>query len=156
MLIRILAVGTRMPPWVDQAVAAYSARMPAEMRVEWREIKAEPRSGSGSPSAWMNREAARIRAALPEGARCVALDEHGSDLDTCGFATRMSSWREVHRSVALIIGGPDGLDATLKNECPERLRLSSLTLAHPLVRIVLAEQIYRAWSVISGHPYHRA
>ncbi len=155
MLIRILAVGTRMPAWVDQAVAEYSARMPAEMRVEWREIKAEPRTGAGSASSWMSREAVRLRAALPEGARCVALDEQGADLDTRGFAARMDAWRQEFRSVALIIGGPDGLDPALKRDCAERLRLSSLTLAHPLVRIVLAEQIYRAWSLLNGHPYHR-
>jgi 23S rRNA (pseudouridine1915-N3)-methyltransferase len=155
MLIRILAVGTRMPDWVDVAVADYTARMPAEMRVEWREIKAEPRTGNGSAAAWMAREATRLRAAIPEGARCVALDERGSDLDTRGFAARLGAWRDEHRVVALLIGGPDGLDPALKRDCVERLRLSSLTLPHPLARIVLAEQIYRAWSVISGHPYHR-
>ena len=97
----------------------------------------------------------RVQAAVPEGARCVALDEQGADLDTRGFAARMDAWRQESRAVALIIGGPDGLDPALKRDCAERLRLSSLTLAHPLVRIVLAEQIYRGWSLLSGHPYHR-
>lgn len=155
MLIRIIAVGTRMPAWVDTGVAEYANRMPPETRLEWREIKAEQRSGTGSAPAWMSREAARIRAAIPDGARCVALDEHGTDLDTRAFAARLSAWRDDARPVAILVGGPDGLDAALKRECAERLRLSSLTLPHPLVRIVLAEQLYRAWSVISGHPYHR-
>jgi 23S rRNA (pseudouridine1915-N3)-methyltransferase len=155
MLIRVVAVGTRMPGWVDTAVETYAARMPAEARVEWREIKAEARGTNGSAAAWMAREAQRIVAALPEGAHRVALDERGADLDTRGFAARMAAWREQGRPVAIVIGGPDGLDAAFKQGCAERVRLSSLTLAHPLVRCVLAEQLYRAWSLINGHPYHR-
>jgi 23S rRNA (pseudouridine1915-N3)-methyltransferase len=155
MLIRVVAVGTRMPAWVDTAVDAYAARMPAEARVEWREVRAEARGASGSAAAWMAREAQRIVAALPEGAHRVALDERGADLDTRAFAARMAAWREGGRPVGIVIGGPDGLDAAFKQSCAERLRLSSLTLPHPLVRCVLAEQLYRAWSVIAGHPYHR-
>lgn len=155
MLIRVIAVGTRMPGWVEAAVDIYAARMPAEARVEWREIKAEARSAKGSAAGWMAREAQRIVAALPEGAHRVALDERGTDLDTRGFAVRMAAWREQARPVAIVIGGPDGLDPAFKQGCAERLRLSSLTLAHPLARCVLAEQLYRAWSLISGHPYHR-
>ena len=155
MRIRVIAVGSRMPAWVQAAVADYTARLPADCALEWREVKAEARGASGSASAWMAREAQRIRAALPEGARLVALDERDTDLDTRGFAARMAAWRETARSVAILIGGPDGLDPALKAECAERLRLSSLTLAHPLVRVVLAEQLWRGWSVITGHPYHR-
>ncbi len=155
MLIRVIAVGTRMPDWVDTAVAEYSTRMPAEMRVEWREVKAEPRSANGNAAQWMQREATRIQAALPEGAWRVALDERGKDLDTRGLAERMNTWRDTGRAVAIVIGGPDGLAAEFKQGCDERLRLSSLTLPHPLVRIVLAEQLYRGWSVLAGHPYHR-
>lgn len=155
MLIRVIAVGTRMPAWVTQAIDEYVGRMPAEIRVEWREVRAEPRSARASAPVWMAREAERIRAALPAQALVVALDEHGADLDTRGFAQRLQRWQRAGRPVAILIGGPDGLDPALKAAAGEAIRLSSLTLPHPLVRVVLAEQLYRAWSVLANHPYHR-
>lgn len=156
MLIRIVAVGTRMPAWVDAAVREYSARLPGELRVEWREVRAEPRGASGHVDAWTQREAGRIRAAMPPGARLVVLDERGRDLDTRRLAQRVAGWRDDARPVAIVIGGPDGIDRTLANDADETLRLSSLTLPHPLVRVLLAEQLFRAWSILAGHPYHRA
>ncbi len=155
MRIRIVAVGTRMPPWVGAAVRDYQQRLPAEFAVDWREIRAEPRGDSGQAASWMRREAERIRAALPAGARLVVLDEHGRDLDTRQFAARLDAWRQDARPVAIVIGGPDGLDPELKRAAEETLRLSSLTLPHPLVRVLLAEQLFRGWSVLSNHPYHR-
>ncbi|MCL4745003.1 MAG: 23S rRNA (pseudouridine(1915)-N(3))-methyltransferase RlmH [Burkholderiaceae bacterium] len=155
MLIRLIAIGTRMPGWVNEAVEDYSRRLPAEIRVEWREIRAEPRSAKGDPARWMARECDRIRSALPANARIVVLDEHGADLDTREFARRLQRWQRDARPVAMLIGGPDGLDATLKADACEAIRLSSLTLAHPLVRVVIAEQLYRACSLLSNHPYHR-
>ena len=154
MLIRVIAVGTRMPAWVDQVVADYSGRMPAEFRVEWREVRAEQRTG-GTPAVWMAREAQRLRTALPPGATLVALDERGTDLTTRDLAARLQRWQHDAQPVALLIGGPDGLDPALKAEARDRLRLSSLTLPHPMVRVLLAEQLYRAWSVLANHPYHR-
>ena len=144
-----------MPAWVDAAVSEYGRRMPPEIELQWREIKAEPRSRGGNAQAWMSREATRIEAALPQGCAIVALDERGDDLDTAGLAARLRGWQHAARPVAMLIGGPDGLDAPLKARAAERIRLSSLTLPHPLVRVVLAEQLYRAWSVNAGHPYHR-
>lgn len=155
LAIRIVAVGTKMPAWVQAGIDDYGARLPRDWRVEWREVRAEPRASGAAATAWMAREAQRIRAALPAGARLVALDEKGDAPDTHAFAQRLSRWQQDARPVALLIGGPDGLDAELKAECAERLRLSSLTLPHPLVRVVLAEQIFRAWSLLAGHPYHR-
>lgn len=155
MLIRVIAVGTRMPAWVTEAVEEYAQRLPADLKVEWREIKAEPRGASGQPARWMQREAERIRAALPESAHVVALDEHGDDVTTIELARRLARWRDAARPVALVIGGPDGLDPALKRACAERIRLSSLTLPHPLVRALIAEQLFRAWSINAGHPYHR-
>ncbi|MFO1197689.1 MAG: 23S rRNA (pseudouridine(1915)-N(3))-methyltransferase RlmH [Burkholderiaceae bacterium] len=155
LAIRIVAVGTKMPAWVQAGIDDYGARLPRDWRVEWREVRAEPRAAGGAAATWMAREAQRIRAALPAGARLVALDEKGDAPDTHAFAQRLSRWQQDARPVALLIGGPDGLDAELKAECAERLRLSSLTLPHPLVRVVLAEQIFRAWSLLAGHPYHR-
>ncbi len=155
MLIRVVAVGTRMPAWVDAAVGEYTNRLPAGIDLDWREIRAEPRSRGGNAAAWMHREAGRIDAALPVGSRLVVLDEHGADLDTPGLATRLRAWQEQARPVAILIGGPDGLDPALKNRAAETIRLSSLTLPHPMVRVLLAEQLYRAWSILAGHPYHR-
>jgi 23S rRNA (pseudouridine1915-N3)-methyltransferase len=155
MLLRILAVGARMPAWVDQAVDDYTRRMPPEIRIEWRAVKAESRQAGGNARQWQEREAARIRDALPAGARLVILDERGDDVDSTALAARLARWQAGGTPVALVIGGPDGIDAGLKAAAHERLRLSSLTLAHPLVRVVLAEQLYRAWSINAGHPYHR-
>ncbi|MCO5101401.1 MAG: 23S rRNA (pseudouridine(1915)-N(3))-methyltransferase RlmH [Burkholderiaceae bacterium] len=155
MRIRIVAVGTKMPAWVDAANADYLRRLPAEWRIEWREVRAEPRGASRDAEVWMQREAARIRNALSDGARIVALDERGDDLDSIAFAGRVRDWQRDARPVAIVIGGPDGLDRSLLAAADERLRLSSLTLPHALVRVVLAEQLFRAWSIGSGHPYHR-
>ena len=155
MRLRVIAVGTRMPAWVDSAVADYSARLPADLAVEWREIRAEARGASSSPAVWLQREAERIEAAIPQGAWRVVLDERGRDVDTRQLAQRLSQWRERAAPVALLIGGPDGLASELKQGANENLRLSSLTLPHPLVRVLLAEQLFRAWSILTGHPYHR-
>jgi 23S rRNA (pseudouridine1915-N3)-methyltransferase len=155
MLIRIVAVGTRMPAWVGAAVDDYLKRLPAGFTVELREVRAENRASGGNASGWMRKEATRIEAALPAAARLVVLDERGSDLGTAQLAQRMRSWQEQAQPVAILVGGPDGLDPALKARGHETLRLSSLTLPHPLVRVLLAEQLYRAWSILAGHPYHR-
>jgi 23S rRNA (pseudouridine1915-N3)-methyltransferase len=155
MLLRIVAVGSRMPAWVEQAVDDYTRRMPPEIRVEWRAVKAEGRQAGGSARQWQEREATRIRDAIPPGARLVVLDERGDDVDSAGLAARLSRWQAGGTAVALVIGGPDGIEPGLKASAHESMRLSSLTLAHPLVRVVLAEQLYRAWSINAGHPYHR-
>lgn len=157
MRIRVLAVGSRMPGWVEQAVTEYTRRMPPEIRLEWLGVKPETRL-QGQPSAargWQLREAERLRDASLPGCRRVALDEGGEDLDSLALARRLASWQAQGDPVCLYIGGPDGLHPGFKAEAHERIRLSSLTLAHPLVRVVLAEQLYRAWSITAGHPYHR-
>lgn len=147
-----------MPAWVETAVADYTRRMPSEIRLEWREIRAEPRArnaGGDAIARCMSREAQRIRAAEPAGARRVVLDERGKDLGTRALADRLAAWREAANPVAILVGGPDGLDPALKRDADETIRLSSLTLPHALVRVLLAEQLYRAWTVLSNHPYHR-
>jgi len=156
VLLRVIAVGTRMPAWVDQAVADFSARLPAEISLEWREVRTAPRSRSADQARWLRDEAARIEAAMPASAWRVVLDERGRDIDTATLARRLEAWRGNARPVAILVGGPDGLDPALKAGADETLRLSSLTLPHPLVRVLLAEQLYRAWSINAGHPYHRA
>jgi len=155
MLIRVIAVGQRMPRWVDEAVEDFSKRMPPELKIEWRAVKAEPRQGGGTARQWKEREALRIEEALPPQARLVLLDERGKDLDSTGLAERLSRWQQDAQPVALVIGGPDGVDDRIRQRADSSIRLSSLTLPHALVRVVLAEQLYRAWSILAGHPYHR-
>lgn len=151
----MIAVGTRMPGWVEAGFDEFARRMPREMPLELVEIKAEPRTTGKSVDAMQAAEAARIEAALPSRCRRVILDEHGRDLTTVALAARLEVWREGGEDVALIIGGPDGLADSLKKSAQESIRLSSLTLPHALVRPLLAEAIYRAWSVTRNHPYHR-
>lgn len=155
MKIFIAAVGTRMPGWVDEAYAEFAKRMPREMTMELLEVKAEPRTSGKPAAALMAAEAARLRAVLPARCRRVVLDEQGSDLTTAALAQRLEKWLAGGEDVALLIGGADGLDPTLKQEAAETLRLSSLTLPHALVRVLLAEALYRATSILKGHPYHR-
>lgn len=156
MQLLIVAVGQRMPGWVDAAFEEYAKRMPPEMRIALREIKPEPRSASKSAETVMAIERGRIEAAIPNGALVVALDERGRDLSTVALSQQLDHWRHAGRDIALLIGGADGLDAQLKARADTLLRLSSLTLPHGMVRVMLAEALYRAWTVLSGHPYHRA
>ena len=155
MKLLLLAVGTRMPGWVDAAYADFAKRMPREMPLELVEIKAEPRTSGKPAAALMAAEATRLRAALPARCRRVILDERGLDLTTRALAQRIEQWQSGGEDVAILIGGPDGLDPALKQEAHEALRLSSLTLPHALVRVLLAEALYRATSLLKGHPYHR-
>lgn len=155
MKIHIIAVGQRMPDWVQQGWQEYARRMPVECSLDIHEIKAEPRTSGKTPAQMMQAEARRIIAAIPAQAHCIALDERGQDLSTVKLSQRLQDWRDHHKDIAILIGGPDGLDAELKKSCREMLRLSSLTLPHPMVRVLLAEQLYRAWTILSGHPYHR-
>lgn len=155
MKLVIAAVGTRMPDWADAAFAEFAKRMPREMPLHLHEVKAEPRSGGKGVEALLAAEAARIRDALPGRCRIVALDERGVDTTTRGLAARLESWMQDGDDVALVIGGPDGLAPEIKAAAAETLRLSSLTLPHALARVVLAEALYRAASLLKGHPYHR-
>ena len=156
MQMTILAVGGRQPDWVNDAVADYCRRMPPELPLQVKELKAEPRTTGKTPAAMMAAEAQRIRAALPPHARVVALDEHGQRLTSEALSIQLTGWRENADPLIFLIGGPDGLDAELKKEAGLLLRLSDFTLPHGMARVLLAEQLYRAWSIGSGHPYHRA
>lgn len=155
MKLLIAAVGTRMPAWVEDAYADFAKRMPREMPMELMEVKAEPRTGGKPVAALLAAEAVRLRSALPARCRRVVLDERGKDVTTQDLAQRLENWLACGDDVAILIGGPDGLDPDLKHEAAESLRLSSLTLPHALVRVLLAEALYRASSVLKGHPYHR-
>lgn len=155
MKLVVVAVGTRMPAWVDEGFREYARRMPRELPLQLVEIKAEPRTSGKSVDAMQAAEAARIEAALPPRCRRVILDERGTDTTTSALAARLTAWQAGGEEVALIIGGPDGLAPALRQSAAESLRLSSLTLPHALVRPLLVEALYRAWSVTRNHPYHR-
>lgn len=158
MKLRALAVGNRMPVWVNAGFEAYAKRMPREMPLTLTEIKPEPRHGETSVAAvnkWIQLEYKRITIALPAGAMRIVLDERGKGFASMELARRMTSWRESGQDVAFVIGGADGTAAALKQEADLLWSLSPLTLPHGLVRIVLAEQLYRAASILNGHPYHR-
>ena len=156
MKIWLIAVGQRMPGWVDTAYQDYAKRMPAETPLLLKEVKAETRSSAISAEAVMEREAQRIEAALPPSCLRIALDERGTRLSSVALSAELARWRHDGRDVALLIGGADGLAPRLKAGCDSLLRLSDLTLPHGLVRVMLAEQLYRAHTLLSGHPYHRA
>lgn len=154
MKLVIVAVGQRMPDWAQTACDDYAKRFPPDFRVEVRPVKAEPRAGK-TREALMAAERTRIEAALPKGARRVALDERGAALATQALAGQLVRWQQAGDDVAFIIGGPDGLDPCLREQAHQRLRLSDLTLPHAMVRVLLLEQLYRAWSINANHPYHR-
>ena len=156
MKLIVVAVGLRMPDWVETAWRDYAKRLPADCALELKEVKPEPRTSGKTPAQMMQAEARRIEAALPANVLRIALDERGKDISTMGLSAELEKWRNDGHDVAFLVGGPDGLDPALKQSCHGKLRLSSLTLPHPMVRVVLAEQLYRAWAIMTGHPYHRA
>ena len=158
MKLLVVAVGQRQPAWADAAWDDFAKRFPPEMRLELKALKAEPRSGGKTAVQCMAAEATRFEATLAaaaRGARRVVLDEHGTRRTTAQLAERLQAWRGEGRDVALLIGGPDGLAPALKATADETLRLSDLTLPHAYARVLLAEALYRAWTLATGHPYHR-
>ena len=154
MRLILVAVGQRQPTWADTAYEDFAKRFPPEMRLELKAVKAETR-GSKTAEQLMAAEATRIEAAIPRGVRRVILDEFGERRTSKALAERMMLWMGDGRDVALVIGGPDGLLPALKATADETLRLSDLTLPHAFVRVLLAEGLYRAWTVMNNHPYHR-
>lgn len=155
MKITLAAVGQRQPRWAEAAVDDFVKRFPPGFAVTIKEVRAETRSGQ-PPDRILAAEADRLRAAIRGASVVVALDEHGQDWTTARFAEELGRWRDASEDVAFAIGGPDGLAPELKRSARMVLRLSSMTLPHALARLVLVEQLYRAWSLLANHPYHRA
>lgn len=158
MKLRIVAVGHRMPEWINAGFKDYARRMPREMPLALLELKPEPRGdkpSAGSVARILEQEAQRIEAALPKAGLTVVLDETGETIATGQLAERMTHWREDGRDVSFVIGGADGTAARVKHSADWLWSLSPLTLPHGLVRVVLAEQLYRAQSILGNHPYHR-
>lgn len=151
----VTAVGTRMPSWVDEAFTEYQKRMPREARTKLLEIKPEKRDGGKNAQQVMAVEAERITAAIPKGAMCIALDEHGKQFTSQALAQEMQKWLGAGCNVSLIIGGADGLAPEIKARADLLWSFSPLTLPHGMVRVLLAEQLYRAHSILQNHPYHR-
>ncbi|MFP8833819.1 23S rRNA (pseudouridine(1915)-N(3))-methyltransferase RlmH [Hydrogenophaga sp. XSHU_21] len=154
MKLVIVAVGQKVPDWARTAYDDYAKRFPPELRVELKAVKTEPRASRTTEMLWAA-ERQRIEAAVPRGARVVALDERGTALTTQALAQQLREWQLGGDDVALLIGGPDGLDPALRESAHQRIRLSDLTLPHAMVRVLLIEQLYRAWSINANHPYHR-
>ncbi|KQM75366.1 23S rRNA (pseudouridine(1915)-N(3))-methyltransferase RlmH [Xylophilus sp. Leaf220] len=154
MKVFIVAVGQRVPAWAQTAYDDYAKRFPPEIKVELKAVKTEPR-GSKSLETLYAAERARIEAAIPRGTRTVVLDERGTALTTVALAARLQQWQLGGDDVALVIGGPDGLDPDFRRSAHESIRLSDMTLPHAFARVLLIEQLYRAWSVNAAHPYHR-
>ena len=154
MIVDVLCVCRRPPAWVTSATADYAKRLARHIELRFRYFAPGP--DSAGPTARKREEAQRLLKALQLGTHLVALDEHGSEQTSVGFAQRLADWRARSDHVSLAIGGADGLDSTLLAAAAERWSLSQLTLPHLLVQIMVAEQLYRAWSILEGHPYHRA
>ena len=157
MKFRIVAVGRKMPAWINAGFDEYAQRMPRNARIELIEIKPAARAGTGDKSAqqWLAIEADRLRAAVTGRAYKVVLDERGKALATIDLARRIERWKQDGDDIAFIIGGADGTAPGLRQEADLLLSLSPLTLPHGLCRVMLAEQLYRAVSLLAGHPYHR-
>lgn len=155
MKIRLLAVGHKMPSWVEQGMAEYAKRLPSDCALELVEIALGHRAKNTPKEKAMQQEAQAILKALRPQDHVVALDVLGKSWSTEQLAEQLNGWRMQGGDVALIVGGPDGLTAEVLSLAKQRWSLSALTLPHPLVRVLLAEQLYRAWSILQGHPYHK-
>lgn len=155
MKISILAIGKNMPQWVDEGYADYANRLPNDLTIKLTEIAALKRLKNANIPKICAMEEAKMTAAIPKGAYCIALDRTGKLQDTRTLAKSLQSWHDNQQSICFVIGGPEGLSAGFLKQSDAVWSLSSLTFPHPLVRILLIEQIYRAWSITVNHPYHR-
>jgi 23S rRNA (pseudouridine1915-N3)-methyltransferase len=155
MKLIILAVGHKMPEWITHGFNEYTKRMPREATISLIEIKPEPRTTGKSVPQIMEAEAQRIEAALPKDITRVVLDERGAALNTKQLSQKMHDWLGGGRDVAFVIGGADGLHQSIRDTAQQLLALSAMTLPHGMVRVLLAEQLYRAHSLLHNHPYHR-
>ena len=155
MKLNLLAVGTKMPAWVTAGYQEYAKRMPHECSLHLHEIAPAKRGKSGSAAQWMREEGERILAATPSDHHVVALDVKGKTWSTEQLSQQLEGWQLDGRDVSLIVGGPDGMSEACLKRADQKWSLSALTFPHPLVRIVMAEQLYRAWTVLQNHPYHR-
>ena len=155
MKLYLIAVGHKMPDWIGAGYEEFAKRMPRDFPLQLIELKPDKRIAARTPQQVMAEEAERILAAIPTGARVLALDERGANWTTMKLAENMKDWQRDGRDTVFIIGGTDGLDPSVKKRADQLLQLSAMTLPHGLVRVLLAEQLYRAVSILNNHPYHR-
>lgn len=155
MRVRLISVASRMPRWVEQGYQEYARRMPAELPLELVEVPLATRGKNADVARLMRREGEQMLAATQPGDRIVTLEVTGRIWSTEELATHLENWRLEARNVNLMVGGPEGLAADVAARSEQRWSLSALTLPHPLVRILLAEQLYRAWTILNRHPYHK-
>jgi 23S rRNA (pseudouridine1915-N3)-methyltransferase len=153
--VTLLAVGHRMPAWVREGFEEYARRMPPEIRIELVELKPEDRGAGRSTGKAIEAEGERILGALPPGAQLLALDERGKAVTTQGLSVMLAGWMRDGIHPVFAVGGADGLSEAVKSRADRLVSLSCLTLPHAMVRVLLAEQLYRAWTILSRHPYHR-
>jgi 23S rRNA (pseudouridine1915-N3)-methyltransferase len=156
MQLLVAAVGQRMPAWVNEAWTEYTRRMPANLSVSLREINLEKRGKNADTKRLTATESKALYQAMPARARVIALDVQGQTWSTEKLAASLEDWMGDGRDIGFMIGGPDGIDTDIMQKADTRWSLGPLTLPHPLVRVVLAEQLYRAWTITQNHPYHRA
>ncbi len=156
MRISVVAVGTRMPAWVTQGIAQYTQRLPRELKLVWCEIPLAKRGKDASAQQWCAVEGEQIPKAIAPGDRVIALAVNGKRQSTEQLAQNLSAWQLSGDNYSVLIGGPDGLSPACLARAEQCWSLSDLTLPHPLVRVLLAEQLYRAWTITVNHPYHRA
>ena len=155
MQLLIVAVGKRMPGWVQQGWAEYARRFPRGLSMDLKEVPLARRSGNASVEALREAEGSALLNAAPAGYRRVALDQCGSQWTTAALAGRLVDWMREERGVCFLVGGPDGLAEGCRAQADDVWSLGCLTLPHPMVRVILAEQLYRAWTITQNHPYHR-
>ena len=155
MRITVLSVGHKMPAWIAQGWAAYGKRLPPEIRLELVELKPEERTSGKTVEKAKALEGERLLAAVPAGSMLIALDERGRTVTTQGLAVMLAGWMREGTHPAFAIGGADGHAEAVRDKADKLLSLSALTLPHGLARVLLAEQLYRAWSILANHPYHR-
>lgn len=155
MRIKLIAVGTKMPTWVTTGYQEYAQRMPALAQLELLEIVAKKRGKNADTARILRDEGEALKDAVPKGALTIALDRKGKHVDTETLARHLQSWIDDSQDVAILIGGPEGIDPNYLRSINTKWSLSALTFAHPLVRVMLAEQLYRAWSINANLPYHR-
>ena len=154
MKLWVVAVGQRVPPWAQTAWDDYAKRFPPDIKLTLKTVKTEPRASKTLAQIWAA-ERSRIDAAIPKDCQRVWLDEKGPQITTAALTSKWRGWQDNAQDVAFIIGGPDGFDPVLRQGGYELLALSNLTLPHAMVRVLLVEQLYRAWSMLTNHPYHR-
>lgn len=155
MEIQIITIANKMPAWVDTGYNDYARRLPRDIQLKLTTIPVPSRKGNAAIEKLKKQEADAIRKAIPRDSRTLALDENGRQWSSRDWSDRLKNWLMDSPRVNLVIGGPDGLDTGFAHEANDRISLGKMTLPHGLVRVVLAEQIYRAWSLLKGHPYHR-